>query len=248
MRSETVERQLAELGGAPAVSILWSLDNRRPGNTHDPAVLAELRTRAGVGIRRVLDGDAAASLVASVDDALDSVDLQHPGRAVAVLVSPSVSRVVTLDTPVETRVVVGDRFAIHDVVAAMSHRIRARIVVLSRAKTRCIDVDGESAAERLDLGFPVEAVAPTEADTPHRDFPLSEREDAEAARFVFRVVGRALSDVQNARPSAARGRRSRTRHRLLRRTRRRGGTGRRACARQLRARNAGRARAIWRNR
>ncbi len=210
MRSETLERQLAEVGGVPAVSILCSLDNRRPGNTHDPAVLAELRGRAGDGIRRVLEGDAAASLIASLDDALDSVDLQHPGRAVAVLVSPSASHVVTLDAPVETRVVVGERFAIHDVVAAMSHRTRARIVVLSRAKTRCIDVDGESAAERLDLGFPVEAVAPTEADTPHRDFPLSEREDAEAARFVFRgsavrcatfrsaTLGRSWSSGRNA--------------------------------------------------
>ena len=58
---------------------------------------------------------------------------------------------------------------------------------------------GADAIERLDFGFPVEVVPPTEADTPHRDFPLSEHELAEAAKFVFRAVDRAVGEVQKQR-------------------------------------------------
>jgi hypothetical protein len=75
-------------------------------------------------------------------------------------------------------------------------------VVLSQAKTRCIDLNGDHASQRLDFGFALEVQPPVEADTPHRDFPLSEHEHAEAAKFVVRAVDRALDGLQHrdARP------------------------------------------------
>ncbi len=188
-------KQLAQLREEPAVSILCPLDARRPGNAHDPAVLAELRDRAVEDTNRVLHGRAAASLIARIDEALGSIDLQHPSRGVAVLVSANVSQVVELNSPVEPHVVVGERFAIRDLVTAMPRTARVRIVVLSLAKARCIDLTGGDPVERLQFGFPVEVVPPTEADTPHRDFPLSEHEHAEAAKFVFRAVDRALGEL-----------------------------------------------------
>jgi hypothetical protein len=189
-------KQLAQLKEEPAVSILCPLDAHRPGNVQDPAVLAVLRDRAVENVNRVLHGRAAASLIARIDEALGSVDLQHPSLGVAVLVSPNVSHVIALDAPVGPHVVVGERFAIRDLVTAMLRRKCARIVVLSLAKTRCIDLTGDDALERLDFGFPVEVVPPTEADAPHGDFPLSEHEHAEAAKFVFRAVDRSLGALQ----------------------------------------------------
>lgn len=193
-------KQLADLKEEPAISILCPLDVKRPGNVRDLTVLSKLRDRAVEDVGRVLHGRASESLIARIDEAVGSVDLHHPTHGVAVLVSANISRVIGLDVPVGPRVVVGDRFAIRDLVTAMLRSRSARIVVLSLARTRCIDVSGVAATERLDFGFPVEAVAPVEADTPHGDFPLSEREHREAAMFVFRAVDRALSALQRGRP------------------------------------------------
>jgi hypothetical protein len=77
-----------------------------------------------------------------------------------------------------------------------------RIVVLSQATTRCIDLTGRDASERHDFGFPIKIEPPVQADTPHRDFPIGEREHAEAVKFVFRAVDDALDAMQqhDARP------------------------------------------------
>jgi hypothetical protein len=195
-------KDLVRLHQAPAVSIVCPLDARRPGNEHDPAVLRELRNEAVDNVTALLQGSAADSLVARIDEALGSIDLEHPGAGVAVLVSPDVSQVIALDVPVEPRVVVGERFAIRDLVSAVSRSARARIIVLSQQKSRCFDLSGAEIVERLDFGFPVEVVPPTETDTPHRDFPLDEHEHAEAAKFVFRAVNHALGALarQDPRP------------------------------------------------
>jgi hypothetical protein len=196
MKNSNVE-QLAQLGGGPAVSIMCPLDTVRPGNLLDPGVLRELRDRAADRVRAAVSGSAAASLISRIDDALSTVDLEHPTPGVAVFVSPDVTRIIPLDSPVEPEVVVGEHFAIRGVLAALARRRRARAVVLSQAMTRCVDLTGGERRERFDFGFPVEVQPPVEADTPHRDYPLAEHERAEAAKYVFRSVDRALQALQH---------------------------------------------------
>lgn len=195
MNNATID-QLAKMRGTPAVSILCPLDTQRPGNPHDPSVLAELRDRAVDEVRARLSGRAASSMISRIDEARAGIDLEHPTPGVALFVSPDVSRVIALDSPVDPEVVVAERFAIRSLVTALQHRRRARVVVLSQAKTRCVDLTGDTATERLDFGFPLEIQPPVEADTPHRDFPLDEHEHAEAAKFVFRAVDHALDALQ----------------------------------------------------
>jgi hypothetical protein len=195
MDHETV-KQLAQLREEPAVSILCPFDIRRPGNAHDPAAIRELRDRAVEKVESLLQGPAAASLIERIDAALGSIDLHHPSPGVAVLTSPNLSRVIALDVSVEPTVVVGERFAIRDLVAAMARGVRARVLLLSQETSRCLDLTGASVVERLEFGFPVDVVPPTEADTPHHDFPLDEHEHAEAAKFVFRAVNHALTALE----------------------------------------------------
>jgi hypothetical protein len=194
--------QLAQLRGMPAVSIFCPLDAQRPGNPHDPAVLAELRDRAEDRVRSSLSGRAASSMMSRIDEALSELDLEHPTPGIAIFVSPDLSRIIRLGSPVDPEVVVGERFAIRSLIKALQQHPRARALVLSQAKTRCIDLNANEASERLDFGFPLEVQPPVEADTPHRDFPLAEHEHAEAAKFVFRAVDHALGGLQHrdARP------------------------------------------------
>jgi hypothetical protein len=196
MNKGTVE-ELARVRGVPAVSILCPLDVQHPGNPHDPTVLTELRDRAKEQLDADVSGRVASSIVSRIDDALSALDLEHPSPGVAIFVSPDVSRIIPLDSPVGPEVVVGERFAIRGLLKALQQRPRARVVVLSQAKTRCIDLDGALASERLDFGFPLEVEPPVEADTPQRDFPLDEHEHDEAAKFVFRAVDHALGGLQH---------------------------------------------------
>ena len=195
MQIETI-KQIADLEETPAVTIVCPLDPRQPGNPHDRAVLTGLRDRAVERVGELLHGRAAESLIGRIDDAIGSVDLRHPSRAVALLVSPESSRVIELPTTVDADVFTGDRFVIRDLVSALAYSAPARVLVLSRKKTRCIDLGPDEAVEVLECGFPVEVEAPTEADTPHRDFPLDEHEHEEAVDFVFRAVNRSLAELE----------------------------------------------------
>ena len=196
MNDEAVSA-LADRRGSPSVSILCPLDARRPGNDADPLTIAALREQAIERLRTVTDDATASAVVARVDAALSSVDLAHPPLGIAVFVSPDVERVVELDVPVDPEVVVAERFAVGGLLKALSHRECARVLVLSLASTRCVDISGDAVVERRDGGFPVEVEAPVEADTPHGDYPLAEQEHAEAEKFVFRAVDRAVESLQD---------------------------------------------------
>jgi Bacterial archaeo-eukaryotic release factor family 3 len=199
MHNNRIER-LAKLDGTPAVSIYCPLDVRRPGNDQDPAVLAGLRERAADRVRELTPEPVARQVISKLDDAIATVDLRHPTPGVAVFVSPDTADVITLESAGDAQVAVGPRFALLHLVTAQQRLPFARVLVLSQARTRCIDITGPRATERRDFGFPVTIVAPTEADTPHRDFPLGEHETDEAVKFVLRAVDAALTPLHHRDP------------------------------------------------
>ena len=200
MMNQKVIEQRARVEASPAVSIYCPLDTRRPGNEHDPIVLAGLRDSAANRLRGLIEDATAQQLVSRLDDAIASVDLRHPTPGAAIFVSPDTTEVIALDSVGDAHLAVGTRFALFGLVTARQREPRARVLVLSQARTRCIDVSGPAAVERLDDGFPVAVEAPTEADTPHRDFPLDEHETDEAVEFVFRAVDQAVTALQRRDP------------------------------------------------
>ena len=105
MNNGTVE-QLAQLRGAPAVSILCPLDASGPETRMIPCRARSFVTR-GSAVRAPSPGRAASSMSSRIDDALAAIDLEHPTPGVAVFVSPDVSRIIALDSSVDPEVVVG---------------------------------------------------------------------------------------------------------------------------------------------
>jgi hypothetical protein len=199
MPSATVKR-LATTTEGPAVSIVCPLDRHAPGNARDPRALAALRNEASERLEARVGREVAADLVRQIGEAVERVDLRHPTAGVAIFVGPEVAEVVALHIPVAPRVVVGSSFALRELIESEAHDLRTRVLVLSQASTRCVEIDGSEATERRDHGFPVEVAPPTEADTPHRDFPLDEHEPDEAAKYVFRQVQRALAGLHRLDP------------------------------------------------
>lgn len=188
--------KLAGVRGSPAVSIMCRLDRRRPGNLEDPRRLEALRKRAGDAVLRTHDEQRVAPLLRQIDRAVASVDLTHPPEAVAILVTEDESHVLPLPFPVFSRVVVDDTFATRDLVSAAQHALRARVLVLAAERARCFDAIGHSLEEVHGHGFPLHISPPVQEDTPHRDLPIGEEEQAEAHRYVLRAVDTAVAELQ----------------------------------------------------
>ncbi len=187
--------ELARHEGFPAISILVPLDRRQPGNADDAERVRTVANQVAVELSRALPAADAERMMERVEDALGSIDLGHPHEAVGVFVAEGFTSVVALDIPVQPQVSVEHHFVVRDLLAGAAFTRPARIVVLSRGKTRCIDVRGTDATERFDTRFPVEVEAPSEADPQRRNYPIGEREHAEEAEFVFRAVVDALANL-----------------------------------------------------
>jgi hypothetical protein len=188
--------KLTQVRGAPAVSILCRLDRRRPGNLEDPRRLDALRKQAIEAVCKIHDQARVQPLLKRIDAAVSSVDLAHPSEAVAIFVTADESHVLPLPLPVQSRIVVNDTFATRDLVNAASRTLRARVLVLAAERARCFEATGFSLQELESHGFPLHLSAPVQEDTPHRDFPIGEHEEAESHRFVLRAVDAAMAELQ----------------------------------------------------
>jgi len=198
---QTLIRELAREHATPALSIFCALDTKDAGNDRDPKVLAALEHEAADRIETQMVGpDASAALRRRVSAAIASIDLAHPTAGVAVYVSPETSRVVSLPRAVENRVLLGNQFALRELIDAAGFVLPARVVVLSRELNRCFDVTDGVARERRDHGFPLAPPIVPDTNTPHRDFPLAEHERDETAKDVFRSVHRAVQALQREDP------------------------------------------------
>lgn len=199
MEPQLIER-LALQAAAPAITILCPLDLRRPGNAEDRLRFERLRRDAEAAAFRY-GGGATAATLRHLDEAVAMLDLAHPVPAVAVLAAPDTAMVIPLGSSCLPLARVGHQFAIGELLAALQHEVRARGVLLARSGTRCLEVWSGHVVERTDHGFPIRFEPSLEADTPHRDFPRSELEDAEAARETFRTVDRALRSLDRDEPA-----------------------------------------------
>ena len=169
---------------------------------HDEQALTELRDAAVVRLEAYGDDRGfrrAASCTTSTPPSQASTG-RTAIAGVALFAGTDITHVVPLEVTVEPRIVVGERFALAELVTDNAREVHARVLVLSLAKTRCIDVTRRIACERHDAGFPIEVEAPTREETPHRDFALDEHEHEEAARYVLRAVDAALKKVHEADP------------------------------------------------
>ncbi len=192
---------LARHEGSPAISIVFPLGRQTPGSTADPERIRAVGNQVRNELARALPSDNAERLSERVDAALLSIDLLHPRDAIGVFVADDLASVIPLDATVKSRIVVGDHFAVRELLHTAELTRLVHVIVVARGKTRCIDIRGEDAVEQFAFGFPVEVEAPTEADARRRNYPKGEREHLEEAEFVFRAVVDALADLGKDAPA-----------------------------------------------
>jgi hypothetical protein len=180
--------------GAPAVTIVMPLEAARPGNPEDPRRLAAIRA----DVLAVLgDAGVAPEIEEAIRVRLDGVfaqlDLEHPVPGVVVLVAPDITATLPLGAGPRASVTVGREFAFSAALTALQDEVVARVLLLSRGLTRCIEFADGVAVERDDAGFPVARVVRGSIGNPHEDLPAGEHALAEDALATFRAVAVASS-------------------------------------------------------
>jgi len=199
MPQPDVLQRLTSARGYPVVSLYVALDQTSAPADNERRLEAACE-EAAERLRRGPDGADAARVVGRLSEATDAIDLQHPPAGVAVFATPEEWHSFRLSVAPRTRVVVAGSPALRDLLLARQRTPNGRALLLAMHRTRLLDVVDGTCTEHDGDGFPVVVEPPVEADTPHRDFPLAEHERAEAARFAFRVVDRALAPIQNGDP------------------------------------------------
>ena len=187
--------ELAARREAPAVSIVCPLDRTRPGNTRDVLEIAALHKAAIADVTSQFGAPRAELIDAQIEAALRDLDLEHPPAGVALFADSEFYAAVPLTHVHAPRYRVGTRFSLREVLASESERASFLMLVLTRSQARCFVGNALHLDELRHDGFPMSVSAPVEADTPQRDFPLSEHEDDEAVLFALREAGRALHEV-----------------------------------------------------
>ena len=188
--------KLARSRGAPAVSILFSLDAARPGNAIDATLVEHLRHRAVDRVRADARNRNARALVGRVNDAFAELDLSHPPVGVAIYASAEEHHIIELPVRVAERVSISDAFAIRALIDALEAARPVRVVVLSQRQARCFEASGGALREVRGAGFPVEFERMTWTETAHKDLPPGERVEDETLRNELRAVDAALTAVQ----------------------------------------------------
>lgn len=192
--------KLARVHAFPAVSVLLPLQRELPGNPEDPLRLRSLIDHATDRLLREHDRRQIAPIIEHLNREAAAIDFMHPGAAVAIFATEGEAHTFVLPFPVRERVVINETFAIRDLVRGHRRLARYRALVLSAKEARLLTGAGEDLREVHDAGFPLALEAPREEDTPHRDLPIRESQADEAYRFVFRMVDRALGEVQSTDP------------------------------------------------
>ena len=147
-------------------------------------------------MQKTHEAGAVAPLLERIDAAIADIDLAHPSDAVAIFATDEMSRVFELPFPVVNRVVVGETFAIGDLVRAAEQTLRVLVVALAAEHARCFESIGRTLREVHGHGFPLHISPPVQEDTPHRDLPIGEHEKAEAHKYVLRAVDTAIAELQ----------------------------------------------------
>lgn len=142
----------------PAVSILLPIHQVFSSTS-------ELRHRLKIALENVqhrLLKNFTTEIAVTVMERLESLQLQvdntKPHKSIALFASPHKSKLVYLDTSVEERIVIGDTFAVREIVAD-SKQLRQYLILVLSDKECQFYLAGENKLERLKTDIPAEVVA-----------------------------------------------------------------------------------------
>jgi hypothetical protein len=146
--------------GYPAISIMLPTHRTSPNNLQDPIRVKNLVNTAGKQLAAQLPQREAEPVLSRLEALVDDIDYRYVSEGLALFANADFAAKFQLPFAVKERVVIGETFAIRDLVFALNRSPRYWVLVLSAQSTRLYAATRDTLEEYVQGGFPMRREGP----------------------------------------------------------------------------------------
>lgn len=164
MKQKLIE-SIRSMHAKPCVSIFMPTHRQAvPSGSQDRIRLGNLLKTASQKLHKILDKREARNLVERLEDIESSFDYHHFKDGLAIFLSPDFESVHRLPFAVEERVVVGDKFALAEIMRAANRSNAYGLLLITGEKAQFLLGKGKVIEETTECGFPMNLIEDEPAD------------------------------------------------------------------------------------
>lgn len=151
---ETKLRELKNVRAANCVTIILNTHRTLPDNEKDAIQLKNLIKEAESKLLAVCQQQIAEKLTAKLHELASTINHRHNLESLIVFVNEDAAEFVRLPIAVEDRVVVGNRFAMRDLIRAVHNQTNYYVLVLNKDEARLIEASNDKVVKECGFPFP----------------------------------------------------------------------------------------------
>lgn len=151
---ETKLKELKNVRAENCVTIILNTHRTLPDNKKDAIQLKNLIKDAESKLQTVCDQKTAEHLTAKINDLANTINHRHNLESLILFVNEQVSEFVRLPITVGDRVVVGNRFAMRDLIRGLHNQTNYYVLVLNKDEARLIEASNDKVAKECGFPFP----------------------------------------------------------------------------------------------
>lgn len=151
---ETKLKELKNVRAENCVTIILNTHRTLPDNEKDVIQLKNLIKEAESKLLAVCQQQTAEKLTAKVHELASTINHRHNLESLILFVNENVAEFVRLPIPVEDRVVVGNRFAMRDLIRGLHNQTNYYVLVLSKDEARLIEASNDKVVKEHGFPFP----------------------------------------------------------------------------------------------
>jgi len=190
-------RELKNGRAQNCVTIILNTHRTLPDNEKDAIQLKNLIKDATSKLLEVCEQKTAESLTAKINDLASTINHRHNLESLILFVNDRVSEFVRLTIPVEDRVVVGNRFAMRELIRALHNQTNYYVLVLNKDEARLIEASNDKVVKECGFPFPFQNEL---SQTSHKAEPSDAGKIRNLTSEFFNQVDKVVNKVHKDHP------------------------------------------------
>lgn len=152
MKTKLIE--LKNVRAQNCVTIILNTHRTLPDNEKDAIQLKNLIKEAESELLAVCQQQTAEKLTAKIHELASTINHRHNLESMILFVNENTAEIVRLTIPVEDRVVVGNRFAMRDLIRGLHNQTNYYVLVLNKDEARLIEASNDKVVKECGFPFP----------------------------------------------------------------------------------------------
>jgi len=194
---ETKLKELKNVRAENCVTIILNTHRTLPDNEKDAIQLKNLIKEAESKLLAVCQQQKAEKLTAKVHELASTINHRHNLESLILFVNENVAEFVRLPIPVEDRVVVGNRFAMRDLIRGLHNQTNYYVLVLSKDEARLIEASNDKVVKECGFPFPFQNQL---SQTSHKAEPSDAGKIRNLTSEFFNQVDKVVNKVHKDHP------------------------------------------------